>query len=295
MQTIVTIGLIQTQPTPDAKKNLAIACLRIEEVAKQGAQIICLPELFLNPYFCQTKDDRIFNFAQTIPGPMTDMLGELAKKTKTVILVPLFEKTSEGKYFNSTAVLGPDGALIGRYHKMHIPSLPPDLYAENYYFAKGDLGFTVFDTPYAKIAPMICYDQWFPEGARIAASKGADILFYPTAIGWPQGPRAQKAELDRAEHEAWQIIQRSHSIANNVFVAAVNRVGTEGNIKFWGTSFVSDPYGQILQKASTDEEENLIVACDLNIIEKMRKDWPFLHERRIQCENLERSTLNPSP
>ncbi len=281
MKKIVTLGLIQTKPTADAKENLATACSRIEEAAKQGAQIICLPELFLNPYFCQTKDDHIFNLAENIPGSTTDRLAVLAKKTKTVILVPLFEKTSEGKYFNSTAVLGPDGSLIGKYRKMHIPSIPQDLYAENYYFEKGDLGFTVFDTPYAKIAPMICYDQWFPEGARIAGSKGAQILFYSTAIGWPQGPRAQKAELDKAEYEAWQIIQRSHSIANNVFVAAVNRVGVEGNLKFWGTSFVSDPYGSVLKKASTDKEETLIIECDLSVIDQARADWPFLQERRI--------------
>lgn len=292
MKKIVTIGLIQTKPKAETENNLAAACLRIEAAAQQGAQIMCLPELFLYPYFCQHKDKSFFELAEEIPGTTTQALGDLAKKTGTVILIPLFEKTRDGKYFNSVAVMGPKGEVLDVYHKMHIPSLPPDLYAENFYFEKGDRGFLAVDTPFAKIAPLICYDQWFPEGARIVASQGAKILFYPTAIGWPTGERAQKQELDRAEHEAWQIIQRSHSIANNVFVAAVNRVGTEKNLTFWGTSFVSDPYGRVLTKASTDAEETRIVECDLSLIDQMRSDWPFLDERKIHCES---PTLYPKP
>lgn len=276
------IGLIQMQCSENAAENLTKAIAGIEACVQKGAQIIALPELFLSPYFCQgEKDDRWFKTTESIPGPTTEMLSKVARATKTVLIVPLFEKTAEGKYFNSIAVLGPDGKIIGVYHKMHIPSLPPDLYAENYYFEKGDKGFMVFDTPYGKIAPLICYDQWFPEGARIAAAKGAQILIYSTAIGWPQTDRA---ELNEAEHKAWQTIQISHGIANNVFVAPVNRIGLEGELKFWGTSFVSDPYGRVLAKASTDKEENLVVECDLSVIEDMRKEWPFLDERRIRCE-----------
>ncbi len=278
----VSIGLVQMQCAEKSAENLAKAIAGIRDCAKRGAQIIALPELFLSPYFCQgEKDDKWFETAESIPGPTTEALSKVARETKTVLIVPLFEKTAEGKFFNSTAVLGPDGKIIGVYHKMHIPSLPPDLYAENYYFEKGDKGFTVFDTPYGKIAALICYDQWFPEAARMAAAQGAQILFYPTAIGWPQIDRAEK---NKAEYEAWQIIQRSHAIANNVFVAPVNRIGLEGNIKFWGTSFVSDPYGRVLAKASTGKEENLVQEIDLGMIEKMREEWPFLLERRIQCE-----------
>lgn len=273
----VTLGLIQMACSKDAAVNLKKAIAGIEDAAKRGAQIICLPELFLHPYFCQgKKDDRYFDWAEKIPGPTTETLAKLAKKTKTVIICPLFEKTPAGKFFNSVAVLNADGKLLGTYHKMHIPSLPPDFYAEDYYFEKGDEGFKVFDTAYAKIGPMICYDQWFPEGARSAAAQGAQILFYPTAIGWPAN---QPPEKSVAEHEAWQITQRSHGIDNNVFVCAVNRVGREGDLKFWGTSFVSDTYGRMLAKASTDREENLVVTCDLGMIEKMREEWPFLQER----------------
>lgn len=278
------LGLIQMSMSAQRDENLAYALEHTRSLAMQGAQIICLPELFLDPYFCQEKDTKQFSLAESIPGDTTEVFSNLANETKTVILLPLFEKTSDGKYYNSIAVIGPSGTILGVYHKMHIPSLPPDLYAENYYFQKGDKGFVVIDTPYAKIAPMICYDQWFPEGARIAAVHGAQLLFYPTAIGWPTGPRAQAEKLDRAEHEAWQVIQRSHAIANNVFVAAVNRIGREANLQFWGTSFVSDPYGSVIAKASTDAPEDMIVQCDLAIIDQMRTDWPFLDERRIRCE-----------
>ena len=218
----VKIGLVQMRCGADREKNLQKALAGVRGVALQGAQIICLPELFLDPYFCQgEKNEENFNLAEVVPGPTTMELSKVAKKTEAVIVCPIFEKTAAGKYFNSTVVIGPDGNIIGTYHKMHIPSLPPDLYAEHFYFEKGDGGFPVFDTPFAKITPMICYDQWFPEGARIAAVKGAQILFYPTAIGWPQRDRG---DLQEAEHQAWQIMLRSHAIANNVFVVAVNRI-----------------------------------------------------------------------
>jgi N-carbamoylputrescine amidase len=278
----IKIGLVQMKCGGDSEANLQKAISGIVHAAARGAKIVCLPELFLSPYFCQgPKDKRHFNLAESIPGPTTGALGAIAKKHKLVIVCSLFEKNPTGKFFNSAAVIGTGGEILGVYHKMHIPSLPQDLYAENYYFEKGDKGFIVVNTPYGKIAPLICYDQWFPEAARIAAAKGAQILFYPTAIGWP---KTDRGDLQRAEHEAWQVIQRSHAIANNVFVAAVNRIGTEGNMKFWGTSFVSDPYGRVLAKASSEKEENLVVACDLSVIDEMRKDWPFLEERRIRIE-----------
>lgn len=263
-------------------KNLAHAIEEIKKTADSGAQIVCLPEFFLSKYFCQgPKDDKNFKLAEPIPGPTTEVLGKLALQYKIVILCSLFEQADRGKYFNSIAVIDTQGKIAGVYHKMHIPSIPSGLYSEDYYFHKGDKGVIVVDTPYGKIAPLICYDQWFPELARIAAVKGAQIIFYPTAIGWPHDNPKWKRQ---AEHEAWQIIQRSHAIANNVFVAAVNRIGVEGDLKFWGTSFVSDPYGRVITMAATDKEENVVVECDLTLIDKMRKDWPFLKERRIMCE-----------
>lgn len=278
----VKIGLVQMMCAAEVNANLHKAIAHVEALAKKGAQIICLPELFLSPYFCQgPKNDRYFDWAETIPGPTTAVFSDIAKKFQVVILVSLFEKTSSGKYFNSVAVIGIHGELLGTYRKMHIPSLPLGLYAEDHYFSKGEDGFKVFDAQYAKISPLICYDQWFPEGARIAAAQGAQILFYPTAIGWPEQDRS---EISAAEHEAWQITQRSHGIDNGIFVVAVNRIGLEGDLKFWGTSFVSDPYGRILAKASLDKEENLLVDIDLDVIDAMRSEWPFLEERRIKVE-----------
>lgn len=281
----VTLGLVQMACSDDYQDNLSRAVTKAEECAKKGAQIICLPELFLSPYFCQgPKDKKYFALAEAVPGPATAALGAVAKKYKVVILCSLFEETTSGQYFNSLVVIGTKGEIIGTYHKMHIPSLPVDYYAENYYFEKGDGGFPVFKTPFTTVGTLICYDQWFPEGARIAASKGAQILFYPTAIGWPESNPDWKKE---AEHEAWQITQRSHGIDNNIFVAAINRIGLEEELRFWGTSFVSDPYGRVLAKASTDKEEIMIVPIDLEVTEKMREEWPFLEERRIKAEDAE--------
>jgi N-carbamoylputrescine amidase len=292
----ITLGLIQMKCSTSAAENLNQAIKAIEDCASRGAQIISLPELFLSPYFCQGKDPKNFELAETIPGPTSNTLSKIAAEKKVTLIVSIFEKVESSSqtktsansntpftFFNTNICIGPDGKTIGKYRKIHIPSEPPDLFAEDFYFESGDLGIPVFETPLAKVSALICYDQWFPEIARAAAAKGAEIIFYPTAIGWD--PRLSK-EISAAEHEAWQTIQRGHSIANNIFVAAINRTGKEDNIDFWGTSFVSDPYGRILGKASTDKEENLIVKCNLDTIDYMRKEWPFLDERRLKIEDL---------
>lgn len=278
----VTLGLVQMKCDEDPRKNLEKAVAGVRSCAKRGAHIVCLPELFRSKYFCQGKNKKHFDLAEPIPGKTTDALAAVARDLKISIIASIFEKAAKGKFFNATAVIGPDGKIRGKYRKTHIPSLPPGLYDESFYFQSGDLGYPAFKTPHAKISALICYDQWFPEAARISAVNGAQILFYPTAIGWPSGPRKQRDELSKAEYEAWQITQRSHGIDNNIFVAAVNRVGTEGNLKFWGTSFVSDPYGRVLAKASSKREENLVVMCDLSVINEMRKEWRFLDERRVK-------------
>lgn len=255
------------------QENLADAVLRIKKLAKRGAQIICLPELFLSEYFCQTKNKIFFDLAQPVPGPATNVLAQVAKKYKVVIVGSLYERTNNGKFFNTAAVIDADGKYLGKYRKMHIPDDFKNYYGEAFYFDKGDLGVKVFKTKYAAIAPMVCWDQWFPEGARSAALKGAQILFYPTAIGFQI---KDKYGVNEGEWEAWQIMLRSHAIANNVFIAAVNRVGLQHKLNFWGTSFVSDPYGQILKKAPINRETDLIVDCDLSLISQTRNDWPFL-------------------
>ena len=254
------VGLVQMHCTNDIRANLDKAIQAIRDLADRGANVICLPELFCSEYFCQTRNDDFFSLAESIPGPTSETLRDLAKQLGVTIIASLFEKTSESKFFNTVAVLGDTGDLLGIYRKMHIPDDPENGYDEAYYFQPGDLGFQVFNTKYGKISPMICWDQWYPEGARLCATKGAQVLFYPTAIGWPLKDRH---ELNVAEHDAWQIIQRSHAIANNVFVVAVNRVGLQDGLNFWGTSFVADPYGRVLAKASTNKEENLLVECPL--------------------------------
>ncbi len=279
----VTIGLIQNKVSSDAAANLAKTEKMIRQAAHRGAQIICLQELFLSKYFCQgPKDKKNFALAETIPGPTTKALSKLAKEYRVVIVCSIFEKTKDKKYFNSVAVLGTKGEMVGTYRKIHIPSFPVEYYSENYYFENGKPDFKIFKTEYGNIGTLICYDQWFPEAARLAAIKGAQIIFYPTAIGWPEGnPKWKK----KAEHEAWQITQRSHGIDNNIFIAAANRIGLEKDIRFWGSSFVSDPFGRLLARASTNKDEILIVPIDFSVTEKMREEWPFLNERKIKVEN----------
>ncbi len=268
--------------SPDPGENMAKALWRIREAAGRGAQIVCLQELFRSQYFCREEDARLFDLAEPIPGPSSTMLGELARELQVVIIASLFERRAPGIYHNTAAVIGPDGAMAGIYRKMHIPEDP--LYFEKFYFTPGDLGFRSFDTPHARIAPLVCWDQWYPEAARLAALSGALVLVYPTAIGWHP---AEKAEWGAAQHDAWRTIQRAHAIANGVFVAVVNRVGFEGapgrGIEFWGGSFVADPFGRVLAEASQDKEEILVVECDPARVEETRRNWPFLRDRRIDA------------
>jgi N-carbamoylputrescine amidase len=278
----VTVGLVQMSCNPEPEANLDKAVAGIREAAAGGAQIICSQELFRSPYFCQHEDPKFFDLAEPIPGPSSDRLSQLARETGTAIVASLFERRTAGVYHNTAAVFDADGSLLGLYRKMHIPDDP--LYYEKYYFTPGDLGFRAFDTRFGRIGVLVCWDQWYPEGARLTALQGATILFYPTAIGWH--PR-EKAEFGAAQHEAWQLMQRSHAIANGVYVAAVNRVGHEGpangGLEFWGGSFVSDPFGGLLKEASQEREEVLIVACNLRRLEEVRRNWPFLRDRRIDA------------
>jgi N-carbamoylputrescine amidase len=278
----VTLGLIQMSCVADPAANLDKAVQRIRQAAKSGAQIVCLQELFRSPYFCQREDPSLFDLAEPIPGPTSERLSAAARETGTVVIASLFERRAAGVYHNTAAVFDADGKLAGIYRKMHIPDDP--LYYEKYYFTPGDLGFRAFDTRYGRIGVLVCWDQWYPEGARLTALKGAQILFYPTAIGWH--PREQ-AEFGTQQHGAWELIQRSHAVANGLYVAAVNRVGHEGpadgGLNFWGASFVSDPFGKVLARASHEREEVLIVPCDLRRIEETRRNWPFLRDRRIDA------------
>jgi len=274
----VTIGLVQMRGDPDPAKNLATAIARIEEAATRGAQVVCLQELFCSRYFCQSEDVANFELAEPIPGPTTEALGQVAAARQVVVVGSLFEKRSEGLFHNTAVVLGPDGSLLGRYRKMHIPDDP--LYYEKFYFTPGDLGFRSIGTPYARIGVLVCWDQWFPEAARLTALSGAEILFYPTAIGWH--PR-EKAQWGEAQHSAWETIQRGHAIANGIFVAVTNRVGLEGALEFWGASFVADPFGRVVARASHDREEILLATCERARISDTRRNWPFLRDRRIDA------------
>jgi N-carbamoylputrescine amidase len=275
----VTLGLVQMRMTADPGENLARAMDRVREAAKRGAQVICLPELFQSPYFCQTENHEHFRLAEPIPGPGTERLGRLAKELGVVLIASLFEKRAEGLYHNTTAVLDADGSYLGKYRKMHIPDDPN--YHEKFYFTPGDLGYRSWGTRYAKAGVLICWDQWYPEAARLTAMGGAQILFYPTAIGWLV---PEKAEYGAAQQASWETIQRSHAIANGVFVAAVNRVGLEPGpnqgIEFWGGSFVAAPNGEIIAKAGTGEEI-LVVPVDMRRVDFARTHWPFLRDRRI--------------
>jgi N-carbamoylputrescine amidase len=277
-----TIGLIQMSCSTDPRENLAKAEARIREAAKQGAQIICLQELFRSQYFCREENADLFALAEAIPGPSTDALSKLARSLNVVIVGSLFERRAPGIYHNTAAIMDADGSLLGKYRKMHIPDDP--LYYEKFYFTPGDLGFPNFDTRFARIGVLVCWDQWYPEGARLSSLGGANILFYPTAIGWHP---SEKQEFGAAQLDAWRTIQRSHAIANGIFVAAVNRVGFEGTpesgLEFWGHSFVCDPFGQVLAEASADKEEILLAECDPARSEEVRRNWPFLRDRRIDA------------
>lgn len=278
----VTVGLVQMRCCPDPEANMDKAVARIQEAAGAGAQVVCLPELFRTQYFCQRQDPALFDLAEPIPGPTTERLAAIARATGIVLIASVFERRAAGVYHNTAVVFDSDGTTAGLYRKMHIPDDP--LYFEKYYFTPGDIGFRAFDTRAAKIGVLVCWDQWYPEAARLTALHGASILFYPTAIGWH--PR-EKAEWGTKQYQAWQLIQRSHALANGVFVAAVNRVGHEGEktggLEFWGGSFVSDPFGVVVEQSALDQETNLLVSCDLSRIEETRRNWPFLRDRRIDA------------
>jgi len=279
------IALVQMRCSEDPADNLTRALQRIRDAARDGAQLVCLPELFRSQYFCQTEDHSFFDLAEPIPGPSTEALTQVAREAGVVVIGSLFERRAAGVYHNTAVVIDADGRLCGKYRKMHIPDDP--LYYEKFYFTPGDLGFRAFDTAVGRIGTLVCWDQWYPEGARLTALAGADVLFYPTAIGWHP---SEKAEFGAAQASAWQTAQRAHAIANGVYVAAVNRIGLEkspladgSGIEFWGGSFVADPFGVVLAEASRTEEETLIVTCDRAHQETVRRHWPFLRDRRIDA------------
>lgn len=278
------VGLVQMAPTPNPKENLERAIFRIEEAAQSGAELICLPELFRSQYFCQREDVASFDLAESVPGPTTEVLGRIARLRRVVVIAPIFERRAPGVYHNSAAVIDADGEVVGLYRKMHIPDDPA--YYEKFYFTPGDLGFRAFDTRVGRIGTLICWDQWYPEGARLAALRGASVLFYPTAIGWHPH---EKETLGPAQRDAWRTVQRGHAIANGVYVAAVNRVGHEtppdggAGIEFWGSSFLSDPQGVVVEEAASDREETLLGEVDLRRVEEVRRNWPFLRDRRIDA------------
>jgi len=283
------LGLVQMSASPDPERNLERAIDRAGDAARKGAQIVCLPELFQTQYFCQREDPALFDLAEPVPGPATVKLSEVANQLKIVLIASLFEKRAPGVYHNTAVMIDADGSLRGIYRKMHIPDDP--LYYEKFYFTPGDLGFKAFDTSVGKVGTLVCWDQWYPEGARLTALQGAQVLFYPTAIGWHPD---EKAQYGAAQYDAWQTIQRAHAIANGVYVAVVNRVGFEngdirGNkaqgkgLEFWGGSFVADPFGRVIAKASHTEEEILIAEVDCRVLEDTRRNWPFLRDRRIDA------------
>jgi N-carbamoylputrescine amidase len=283
-----SVGLIQMSCSPEPEDNVARAVAHVRNAAKQGARVICLPELFKTQYFCQREEHAFFDLAEPIPGPTTKVFSELSRELRVTIVVSLFEKRAPGVYHNTVAVMGPDGALQGIYRKMHIPDDP--LYYEKFYFTPGDLGYKVFPTEDGgRIGTLVCWDQWYPEGARLTALQGANVLFYPTAIGWHPD---EKAEYGEAQYDAWRTVQRAHAISNGVYVAAVNRVGFEtGNVQgneakgkgleFWGGSFLADPFGVVIAQAGHEKEEILIGEIDLKKMEDVRRNWPFLRDRRI--------------
>ena len=265
---------------PDANLNKAIAGIR--EAAANGAEVVCLQELFRSQYFCREENAALFDLAECIPGPSTESLSAVAKELQVSIVASLFEKRAQGLYHNTAAIIDADGSLIGLYRKMHIPDDP--LYYEKFYFTPGDLGFQNFETRYSRIGVLVCWDQWYPEGARITSLQGANVLFYPTAIGWHP---AEKAQYGDAQLDAWRTVQRAHAISNGVFVAAVNRTGFEGpaesGLEFWGSSFVADPFGRVIAQASTGREEVLVVECNPKDMDEVRRNWPFLRDRRVDA------------
>ena len=290
------IGLIQMSCVPDTAANLDKAADKVREAARAGANIICLPELFRAQYFCQREEHTLFDTAESIPGPSTERLSAIAKEEKVVVIASLFERRAPGLYHNTAAILEADGSLKGIYRKMHIPDDP--LYYEKFFFTPGDLGFKAMKTTQGDIGTLVCWDQWYPEAARETALRGANTLFYPTAIGWHP---SEKAEYGEAQYSAWQTMQRAHAISNGVFVGAVNRVGLEHGdvihngiemkgpegpgLEFWGGSFIADPFGRVIAQASHDKEEILIAEIDLKLQEDTRRNWPFLRDRRIDAYN----------
>lgn len=276
------LGLIQMRMTSDKAANLQHACELLEKAAKQGIKVACLPELFSSHYFCQSEDPAIFDWAETIPGPTTETLAEVARQNTMVIIGSIFEHRTTGIYHNTAIVLDTNGSQAGIYRKMHIPD--DTLYYEKYYFTPGDLGFKTMHTSFGKIGALICWDQWYPEAARLTAMQGANVLCYPTAIGWHPN---EKQECGLIQVSAWETIQRSHAIANGVYVAACNRIGHEGKknggIEFWGNSFIADPFGHVLAKASHNKEEIITAICDPTIQENTRRNWPFFRDRRIDA------------
>jgi N-carbamoylputrescine amidase len=274
----ISIGLVQMSCSSSKEKNLQKALDRIAEAAAAGANIVCLQELFHGLYPCQSENHARFDEAEPIPGPISEALAATAKKHGVVIIGSIFERRAAGLYHNTAVVFDADGSTAGMYRKMHIPDDPN--YYEKFYFTPGDLGFVAVDTKFGRVGPLVCWDQWYPEAARLTALRGAQVLFYPTAIGWLH---AEKAEYGTSQHAAWETMMRSHAIANGVFVVAVNRVGKEEGIEFWGASFVADPNGNVLARASHDREETMIVECDLDRIDVVRTHWPFLRDRRIDA------------
>jgi N-carbamoylputrescine amidase len=280
---MLKLGLVQMRCSIDPLENVGKAEAMIRDSAAQGANIICLQEIFNTVYFCQTEDHGNFRFGEAIPGPTTERLGKIAQELGVVIIAPIFERRAAGLYHNSAAIIDADGSLLGKYRKMHIPDDP--LFYEKFYFAPGDLGFRSWKTRFATIGVLICWDQWYPEGARLTALSGAEILFYPTAIGWHP---SEKQVYGKRQHSSWETIQRSHAIANGCYVAVPNRTGLEAfsggdGIEFWGQSFVADPTGEIIAKASADREETLVVEIDLGLLEQQRTHWPFLRDRRVDA------------
>lgn len=289
----LTVGLVQTRVGLDKSENVEKTLVQIRDAARRGAQLICLQELFASQYFCQTEDAAHFDLAEPLDGPTVRSVALVAAECKVTVVTPVFERRAPGVYHNSVVVIGPDGSRAGLYRKMHIPDDP--LFMEKYYFTPGDLGFQAIETPDAKVGTLICWDQWYPEAARLTAMHGAEVLTYPTAIGWHP---SEKEQYGAAQVSAWQTMQRSHAIANGVFVVAVNRVGHEGpkdgGLEFWGHSFVADPFGVVLAEAGQGEE-TLVVECDLSRQEWVRRNWPFFRDRRIDAYgDLTQRFLDPS-